>query len=168
MQKFFLLILLFSTIVFAQEEKVFLGTDFRGKGNAQGAFFDYSSPDAINIKVSIWGYVKMPGVYLVPNTINVMDLMSYAGGPSEGASLNDLRLVKQKSDSTTVTKKINYNDLYYEPEIRGNHYNPVLEPGDMIVVPGEPRLYFRDYLSLTLSVASTLVSIAILILNVTK
>jgi hypothetical protein len=39
-----------------------------------GGYFDFSEPDAVNIKVSVWGYVRYPGKYLLPNYSNIRDL----------------------------------------------------------------------------------------------
>ena len=45
---------------------------------------------AINIKVSVWGYVARPGKYIVPDYTTVSDLLSFAGGPNQNAEMDDL------------------------------------------------------------------------------
>jgi len=41
--------------------------------------------------------------------------------------------------------------------------SPPLLPGDVLLVTGEPRLYFRDDLSLAVTIISAVVSIATLV-----
>jgi len=45
---------------------------------------------------------------------------------------------------------------------------PRLKPGDIIMVPGEPKLYVRDYTTIITSLISASVSLIILILNITR
>jgi len=61
------IILLFFSIsaidIVAQQEDYQLGMNQSYLRQNQGAYYDYSDPDGLNIKVSIWGYVKYPGRY---------------------------------------------------------------------------------------------------------
>ncbi|MBK6680960.1 MAG: hypothetical protein IPG53_13505 [Ignavibacteriales bacterium] len=75
---FFLLVISTTFIVKAQDVKVGRDATVRQTG---GAFYDYSDPDKINISVSALGYVKFPGKDLVPEGTNVLDLLTFAGGP---------------------------------------------------------------------------------------
>ncbi len=70
-----------------------LGTQYTGYQQRQSGFFDYSDPEAINMRVSVWGFVRYPGRYLVPIYTTVTDLLSYAGGPRDNSNIDDLRLV---------------------------------------------------------------------------
>lgn len=170
-QMFYFLVLTFlvSQTLFAQEGNIKIGADVSQFRNTQGGFFDYSDPEAVNIKVSVWGFVRYPGRYLVPSYINVRDLLSYAGGPTDEAHLDDLRLFRVNTDSSQSLIKFNYNDLLWGESLT-NHKEkiPTLTVGDVLLVPGEPRMYFRDYFNMTLSVVSTLISLSILILNIVK
>jgi len=166
-------ILLFPLILNAQDIK--LGaSEFRY--NPSGAFYDYSDPRYVNISVNIWGYVRFPGKYFVPEQTKLIDLISYAGGPLPDAFLDDIRLFKSTSSKTqSMTKQ---SDLMEKFDLRKMMENegpyvemnkiPRLTAGDIVLVPGEPKLYFRDYTSLILSITSTLISLSILILNIIK
>jgi len=57
-----------------------------------GAVYDYSDPDGINIKVMIWGYVKYPGQYIIPSVSSVNGLLSLAGGPIQDDNVDDLKI----------------------------------------------------------------------------
>lgn len=152
-----------------QNTDIQIGSDPTSNRGAGGAFYDISEPNAVNIKVSVWGYVKFPGRYLVPDYITVKDLLSYAGGPLDGADLEDLRLLKTLRDSSSSLIKFNYNDLLWGDKLSNKYLRtPKLEVGDVLLVPGQPRLSYRDYWQMTLSVVSTIVSITVLIVNITK
>ncbi len=141
-----------------------IGSDPYRTGNYNGAFFDYSDPEAVNIKVAIWGFVRFPGRYLVPSYTKVKDLLSYAGGPTDNSKLEELKLYRVLEDSTQQLINLNYNELLWERALTTTKdTDPPLVAGDVLIVPGRPKLYFRDYFSLSLSVISTLISLAILI-----
>jgi hypothetical protein len=153
----------------AQVKDYSLGATMMGRSYQQSGFFDLSDPDAVNIKVSVWGWVKYPGRYTVPNYTDVSDLISYAGGPLEGAELDDIRLVRINEDSTQTMLKFSYNDLMYESKLETKYRKvPRLDAADVLIVPGEPRLYFRDHFSMWMSLISVLISLTILVLNIVK
>jgi hypothetical protein len=171
MKNFFLflfLILIYSTVS-AQIKDYELGSPANTVRNYNGGYFDYSDPTSVNIKVSIWGFVKYPGRYTVPINSTAADLLSYAGGPTDDAHLNDLRIYRVDADSNQTILKFNYNDLLWEETLTTKRAAvPNLTAGDILVVPGSPRLYFRDWFSIALSVVSTLISLSILILNIVR
>jgi hypothetical protein len=134
----------------------------------KGAQYDYSDPSAINIKVKVWGYVQFPGHYTIPSGSSINDLLSLAGGPTADADLKDLRIFRINPDSSQQMIKFDYNDLLWENNLSKPVKIPGLMAGDMILVPGAPRFFLRDYLSLTLSVVTTLASVAVLILTINK
>ncbi len=172
MKKLYLFIMLFllaSQSLFAQAG-IQIGKDptFDRRGYG-GGFYDYSEPDAVNIKVSVWGFVRFPGKYLIPDYSNARDLLSYAGGPVEDAKLHDIRLYRVTPDNKQEFIKLNYNDLVWEDNLKNTSgFSPKVQVGDILIIPGEPRYYYKDYLQMGLSIVSTLISITILILNITK
>jgi polysaccharide export outer membrane protein len=133
-------------------------------------FYDYSDPGAINIKISVWGFVRYPGKYLIPEYTNVTDLLSFAGGPNEDANLDDVRLYRVFEDGKEQMIKINYNDLMWEDHLnQGNRRTvPKIQASDILVVPGEPRLFFRDYFSMGLSILSILLAVTNIIISLNR
>ena len=160
--------LFLSVLVFAQNSELQVGSNANQLRQNQGAFYDYSDPTSLNIKVSVWGFVKYPGKYVIPIESNVYDLLSYAGGPTEDAHLEDLRLFRTAEDSSQSMIKFNYNDLLWDENLKEFTSAPGLDAGDILLVPGSQRLYFKDYLQIGLSVFSALISLSILILNIAK
>lgn len=170
MKKYILLlfIILAPAGIIAQTGDIKIGRDPSLVTRTQGGYYDYSDPEAVNIKVSVWGFVRYPGRYMIPSYSNVRDLISYAGGPTDDAHLDDLRLYRN-NDSTQAMLKFDYNDLLWDPELNVSRKDPPeIQVGDILLVPGTPRLYFRDYFQMTLSIISVLISLTILVLNISR
>ncbi len=158
-----------NTISFGQQEEDYqLGMSPRLVGHSQGAFYDYSDPGGLNIKVSIWGYVPFPGRYIIPQRSDIKDLISYAGGISDDSYLDELRIYKILPDSSQQMTKFNYEDLWWNDDLEQNLLIYKLDAGDVLVVPGRPRLYWEDYLTLTLSIVGVLLSLTTLIVTTNK
>lgn len=164
---FLLFVLSFNSIIYSQTDDVQLGS-LNQFSQAQGGLFDYSDPGALNIRVSVWGFAKYPGRYIIPNYSSVTDLLSLAGGPTDDADLEDLRIFRVNEDSIYTLIRFNYNDLLWNKDIKDITFPPRLQAGDILLVPGAPRLYFKDYFQISLSVFSALISLAILVLNIVK
>jgi polysaccharide export outer membrane protein len=162
----FLVIILANTF-YAQDELQF-GTGINPLRQTQGGFYDYSDPDAVNIKVSVWGFVRFPGKYIIPFYSNVFDLLSYAGGPTDDANLDDIKIFRVSEDSVQSFIELNYKEFLWGNELTSQKTAPQILTGDILLVPGEERLYFRDYFSIITSVISVAISLAILILNINR
>jgi hypothetical protein len=163
------ILLLFGAKSFAQNDGMQLGSNLNSlRQQTQGGFYDYSDPQAVNIKVAIWGWVKFPGKYIVPAYSSVNDLLSYAGGPTDAAHLEKLRLMRMNEDSSKTIMDINYSDLMMDLESKNLVKTPDLKPDDVLLVSGEPRYYFKDYLSIILSGVSIIVSTALVIYYLKK
>jgi protein involved in polysaccharide export with SLBB domain len=164
----FTLLYLFPVLVFGQNGDIQIGSSLNQLRQSQGALYDYSDPESVNIKVAIWGFVKFPGKYIIPINSTVNDLLSLSGGPTDDAHLNELKLIRIAEDSSQVVVDLSYEDVMWDKEVKVFSRNRQITAGDILVVPGEQRLYFRDYLTISLSVVSTLISLSILILNIVK
>jgi hypothetical protein len=157
---------LYGSKSFAQNNGMQLGGDLNTlRGPTTGAYYDYSDPQAVNIKVAVWGWVKNPGKYLIPAYSNVNDLLSYAGGPTDAARLENLRLLRMNEDSSQAIIDIKYADLMMDMHAKSLIKPYSLQPNDVLLVIGEPRYYFRDYFTMVITVGSVIVSLAILFVD---
>ena len=171
MKKLFFLFFLFLFVsgVSAQNQQYELGSEGFRRYSQQSGFFDFSDPETLNMIVSLWGFVKYPGRYLVPVNTTITDLLSYGGGPTDDALLDDLRLFRTFDDSTQIMIKFGMNELLHEPYLKKSKLDvPDLEAGDILLVPGEPRIYFQQSYSMWMAFFSVLISLSILILNIVK
>lgn len=165
---FFIIGLILSANSVAQNQDYQLGMNPDYVRQTQGAFYDYSDPNGINIKVSVWGYVKFPGRYVVPERSNVKDLISFAGGISDDSYLDDMRIYRINRDSSQSLLKYNYEDLWWNEELKQQISMDRLQAGDLLIIPGRPRLYWENYLTLTLSIVGVLLSLATLIITANR
>jgi len=165
----FLVFLIVSSLsfIYAQED-VQIGSNLNNYRQTQGGLFDYSDPSGINIKVQLWGYVKYPGYYVIPAHSTMNDLISYAGGPLEDAMMEDLRIYRAKNEDGNKLTRYNLNELLWEDSLTTEIIFPVLNAGDVVLVPGEPRYFLREDISFYLSVTTALASLAALIISITK
>ncbi|MCB9211014.1 MAG: SLBB domain-containing protein [Ignavibacteriales bacterium] len=160
-----------STLNFGQVRDYELGAQLQdgARRNIYGGYYDYSDPEAVNMNVSVWGFVRYPGRYVIPDYTSVVDLMSYVGGPTDDSNLDELRIYRIDENNTEQMIPIDFNDLMWEDNLESKYKKvPQIKPGDILVVPGEPRLYFLDWFSIGLSVFSALISLTILILTIDR
>lgn len=171
-----LLLLLFTCMTitnYSQEDKgrkdvqIGLGTSDLTRSYG-GAYFDFSDAETVNIKVAIWGNVRNPGRYVIPIYTTMIDLISLAGGPTDNADLDDLRLYRAPQTGEQQLIKFRYDDLFESDQLIKNRSAPKLEPSDVLLVPGAPQMYFRDWFSLTLSVVSTILSVVVLVVGLNR
>ena len=164
----FIFAFIFVTPLLAQED-VQIGNPY-GTSNyrQQGGVYDYSDPNGVNIKVQLWGYVKYPGYYIVPAKISINEFISFGGGPTEDAILNDVRVFKIQADSSFKTIKYDYNNFMWEDDLKTKIYSVRLQAGDVVVIPGEPRYFVRQDVAFYLSVVTALASLAALIISITN
>jgi protein involved in polysaccharide export with SLBB domain len=158
--------------LFAQNDREKIGEDELKRGNVT-SYFNFSDKNKVNIEVNLWGYIKNPGVYLVPNGTKVLDLIAYGGGLQTTNEIDKIRLFRQKNDTLGVSKD-NVTDLDYRYLVGGSKgsgisSNPVLNPGDILVIlEGEPKRFFstRENVAFYISIASALASFAVLLITV--
>jgi protein involved in polysaccharide export with SLBB domain len=155
----------FLGISYSQQEDYQVGLSQKYSTQNQGAYYDYSDPDGLNIKVSVWGYVKYPGRYIIPQRSDIRDIISYSGGVTDDAYLDDLRVYKVLPDSTQQMMQFNYEDLWWNENLKEDLSLYRMEAGDVLIVPGRPRLYWEDYLTLSLSIVGVLLSLTTLIVT---
>jgi hypothetical protein len=166
LKKTFLILILIAlpVIVSAQINDIQMGSGLNKIGLTQGGFFDCSDPSSVNIKVSVWGFVRFPGKYVIPVYSKINDLISYAGGPTDEARLEEMRIIRtDSSNAKQFIYNLNYKDFLMDPNITVDSSLQSLKAGDILLVSGSPRFYLQEYISIALSVISVLISFIILI-----
>lgn len=127
--KYFLIAVLavcsFSSAVYTQD----LGSQPSIQIVDRPAQYILGSGDMLLINVNLWGHVLKPGIYSIPSSYGIIDLLSSAGGPMKTARLNDVRIIRKNQEVLTVNIeafiKTGNQDLLVS-----------LEPGDVIIVSG--------------------------------
>ena len=115
-----------TTSLFAQEGQTQI------TARPQGSRYFLGGQDDILMQVNVWGLVRRPGQYMVPYDTDLVNLLSYAGGPLEDAKMKNVKVIrpatgenKSQVIKVDVKKFINTGDISIIPK---------LEPGDTIVV----------------------------------
>ncbi len=89
--------------------------------------------DELLIPVNVWGFVKNPGQYMVPNNTDLISLLSYAGGPNENAKISTIKIVRNDPKRGNQVWKVDVKRFLDTADYR---LIPALKPNDTIIVKG--------------------------------
>ncbi|MEO8666559.1 MAG: hypothetical protein ABI462_13790 [Ignavibacteria bacterium] len=135
-----------------------------------GHYFNFADKNKINIEVILLGLGA--GKYLIPQGTTLFDFMIMAGGTAS-RYLEDITIVRLKSETPKLQGKevfhYDFADLYGdENDILRSQPNPMLKPGDMIIIPEAEGQSVFFYIRETIAFVGTLVSFYYLIDNIIR
>lgn len=135
-----------------------------------GHYFNYADKNKVNIEVTLLGLGS--GKYLIPQGTTLFDFLLMAGGTAS-RSLEDVKIVRFKSETPRLQGKevlqYQYDELYGNKEdILQTYPNPMLKPGDMIIIPEAQTQSVFYYIRETITFVGTLVSFYYLIDNIIR
>jgi ribosomal protein L18E len=143
LKKAIILLLFFASISFAQ---LFESGTRIVTGGGSSAYYFVGKTGELTITVNLWGFVRNPGRYEVPSSTDLVQLISYGGGPLKEAKLKDVKIIRNvREDLTIVEKVIKVN---VEKIIEDGEPSPILLPGDTVVVPGGSIDVIKDILAI--------------------
>ena len=118
----------------------------------RGAQYFLGTDDQLLIKVNIWGFVAKPGQYLVPSDTDLISLISFAGGPIEGAKLSKIKLIRftQQGDKKQKVIPVNVKRFTDEGDVS---IIPRIKPGDTIIISGTKWYHLSKLLTFVRDVA---------------
>ncbi len=82
-----------------------------------------------SLRVSLVGYVGKQGIYPLTGGLTVVDLLAEAGGLSPFAKSGSIYILRNVGGKQI---RIGFN---YKKALKGNGENPILQSGDVVVVP---------------------------------
>ena len=130
-----------------------------------GAIYQYSGSltgtEQLKIRTYIWGQVRNPGLYIVPDDTDLLTLISSAGGPTENAKLSKIRIIR----STIEGEKVINVDMKEYLETGQTGLIPILEPGDTVIVSGSTYYAFTKAVN-WLSQIAVILSVYVAINNI--
>jgi protein involved in polysaccharide export with SLBB domain len=143
-KKFLVLIGLFIFCMVAHTQDYQLNQQYQpGDRPAQ---YILGSQDVLLITVNLWGHIQRPGIYSIPSSFGLIDLLSSAGGPLRTARLNDVRIIRKNQDVIKVNVK--------EFMQTGNKDLLVpLQPGDLVIVSGSAMDMFAQIVAIARDLA---------------
>jgi protein involved in polysaccharide export with SLBB domain len=141
--KWILGIILFTGLLQAQDYgKLFNKTSPQNFQSAnRAAQYVLGNGDVLLVTVNLWGHVLKPGIYSVPSTYTLIDLISSAGGPLSTARLSDIRIVRKNQQ----VLKVNLEKFLKTGD---SSMIPPLEPGDTIIVSGSIQDIFTKLVAI--------------------
>lgn len=154
--------------VYSQDKDIKITQDELKKTGVN--YYNYSDINKVNIEVVIIGGVKNPGKYLVPSGITILDLIGLSGGLAREDFYDDIKLIKFESKDSTMRSSrvidVKLKKLFLREKFTSlNNINPVLSPGDLIVVPLEEKTFWQS-LQEVLIIVTPLITIASLIITI--
>jgi polysaccharide export outer membrane protein len=134
------ILLIMSFTLFAQNDA---GVPMNFNSFNNGSAYLYSGTltetEQLKIKTYIWGQVRKPGLYIVPDNTDLLTLISLAGGPTEDAKLTKVKIVRP----TTKGKKVILVNLKKYMENGDSKMIPILKPGDTVILSVTVYYAFR-------------------------
>jgi hypothetical protein len=99
------------------------------------AYYNYAERADVTILVNVWGTVRHPGLYEVPEGIRLSRLFSVAGGPQVGQRMQQDRrtVVARLSRNEDGRRRIIYESVMVN-DVFASHEDPVLLDGDVLTV----------------------------------
>ena len=140
----------------------------------RGAQYILGDRDEILMNVNVWGYVLRPGQYLVPRHTDLITLISFAGGPREGANLSNVRIIRESIAVLTNGNATNGHEIKVPILIVNvnDHIEkgksgvlPALRAGDTVIITESSGSKFQKFLGFNsmLSIIAATASIALII-----
>lgn len=115
-------------------------------GGGSSAYYFVGKTGELTITVNLWGFVRNPGRYEVPSSTDLVQLISYGGGPLKEAKLKDVKIIRSVREDTAIVEKV--IKVNVEKIIENGEPSPLLLPGDTVVVPGGSIDVIKDILAI--------------------
>jgi hypothetical protein len=99
------------------------------------AYYHYAERADVTILVNVWGTVRHPGLYEVPDGIQLSTLFSVAGGPQVGPRMQQDRrtVVARLSRNENGQRRVIYESVMVN-DVFASSEDPVLLDGDVLTV----------------------------------
>jgi hypothetical protein len=140
---------LFSVHAFAQTSQSGLAPTLPSASAA--SYYYIAKPGELTMQVNVWGFVKNPGRYEVASSTDLIQLISFAGGPVQYAKLDEVKLTRQILNDSTGAKQEFILNLEHLDKL--NQSSLALYPGDTIFIDHTAWLTIRDVFSVVTTAA---------------
>ena len=128
-------------MTFCQNGKVNYYGEVRTNHIINGQEYIASDDGTLLMYVNIWGHVKNPGTYLVYEGIDLVTLISLAGGPQTGANLNNIRIIHDSKDNQIT-------QINLEKYIKNHRTSITIRPHDTIYIKESVASYLFNKVNL--------------------
>ncbi len=95
----------------------------------------------VSMFINVWGHVPNPGHVMVYEGIDLASLLSFVGGPMNGADLKNIKLIREIAENEQVVHNINFENFIK----RGDRSDFVkIKPNDTIIITQTKFNYIID------------------------
>ena len=113
------------------------------QGSVQSATnYVFAKANELTLIVSVVGFVQRPGRYEISSTIDAVNLMALAGGPTADGNMNDVKLTRTTEVDGQLRAREYHLNLEEISKLTGNELR--LQQGDIIQVDRTGWSSFRD------------------------
>lgn len=130
---------------------------------ATPANYSIAKPGELTMQVNVWGQVIHPGRYEVSIQTDLVQLLSYAGGPGPDAKMASVKITRFIRTDNGVSKSENFVNL--ENLYRVNDSQLILQPGDTIFIDETSWTTLRDILTVVGSVVVVAATVSTVVYN---
>jgi len=118
---------------------------------SSAAYYYLSKAGELTMLVNVWGYVHNPGRYEIPTNTDIVQLLSFAGGPIQDADLGEIKI----SRVVTTDSQVRHDEIYVNLEdlSETDAKDLLLYPGDTIFIDRTGWAKFRDIMTVVTSTA---------------
>ena len=144
--------------------------------NQGGSYYNFSTGSGCDLMVSVWGYVGNPGRYKVPCETNLLDLLSYCGGPlTRGGAESYLYKVKvvrkggvERENEIAEVFEIDLDKYLEIRSVPTSTSELLLFPGDLIIVDGQEQSNMVLRIAQIIVAIASVVTSTVAVINLTK
>ncbi len=130
--------------------------------NTTTSNYYFAKPNELTIVVNVMGFVQRPGRYEISSTIDLINLLSLAGGPVPDGSLGGVKVTRLVNTSDRVERKEIRIDL--DELSRVSNEQLQLHPGDVIEIERTGWATVRDIFTVV-GYAAVLTTTIVTVLN---
>ncbi|MGE5364365.1 MAG: SLBB domain-containing protein [Bacteroidota bacterium] len=131
--------------------------------NNPGYFKIQDIEGEVTKKVNLWGYINRPGRYEVPLSTNLIQLITYAGGPKEHAVMEDIKIYRLRDDGSRQIIEVDLEDPAKVKETLISLYDE-----DTVIIEYSSLIDWREIFGLISAPVAVLASIALIVDRITN
>lgn len=139
------------SLSFAQAQTIQSGIGQSFPTASAASYYYIAKPGELTIQVNVWGLVKNPGRYEVSSSTDLVQLLSYAGGPADYAKMDEVKVTRIVRNGSTISKQLIVLDLERIDKVE--EAKLALHPGDTIFIDYTAWHGMRDVLGVIATVA---------------
>lgn len=129
------------------------------------SYYYISKPGELTMQVNVWGFVERPGRYEISTSTDLIQLISYAGGPARDAVMDNVRVTRFLKKEGSITRQqysVNLDELNKAEEAK-----LILYPGDTVFIDHTSWMTLRDLFGVVSTAALVTAAVA-QVMNATR